>query len=251
MRRLPACKQVSLAAGMFRVRNIGSTVLINCCPVPDFPLELTAGLRNWEAMSMFHCPNCASPVTPKAATVKLTACEACGTTLFIEDAQARLAGDAGVMHDTPLLFGLGSAIRLGGHQLQILGHARFSYGRGYWDEFWALDDKGAPCWVSIDEGDIVMQRVLQRAAWPRYDGYLRLGQRIDHDSVEFAVAEEDDAECIAVRGSFDQPLLVGERYRFVNLQGDDGTLLSAEFQGSRREWYHGQWYDPFEVEVLA
>ncbi|WP_156916804.1 MULTISPECIES: hypothetical protein [Leisingera] len=44
---------------------------------------------------------------------------------------------------------------------------------------------------------------------------------------------------------------VEARYRFVNLLGDDGTLLSGEFQGSSREWYRGHWFDPFEVEVLA
>ncbi|WP_156916803.1 hypothetical protein [Leisingera aquimarina] len=95
-------------------------------------------------MSTFHCPNCASPVTPAAAAVKLTACESCGTTLFIEDAQARLAGEAGIMHATPMLFGLGGTTRLGGRSLQILGHARFAYGRGFWDEFWALDTSGTP-----------------------------------------------------------------------------------------------------------
>ncbi|KIC20291.1 DUF4178 domain-containing protein [Leisingera sp. ANG-Vp] len=202
-------------------------------------------------MSTFHCPNCASPVSPAAASVKLTACESCGTTLFLEDDQARLAGEQGVMHEAPMLFGLGSSIRLGGRTMQILGHARFSYGRGFWEEFWALDDGNSPCWVSLDEGDIVMQRVLRRPEWPKYDGYLKLGGTLNYEGELFTVSEEDDAECVAVRGSFDQALIVGERYRFVNLQGEDGTLLSGEFQGSSREWYRGQWYDPFEVEVLA
>ncbi|WP_264211275.1 DUF4178 domain-containing protein [Leisingera thetidis] len=202
-------------------------------------------------MSAFHCPNCASPVAPAAAMVKMAACAACGTTLFIADEQARLAGEAGVMHAAPLLFGLGSTIRLDGRTLRILGHARFSYGRGFWDEFWALDARDEPCWVSLDEGDIVLQRELDRAAWPRYDGRLALGRTVELDGVSFTVTEEDDAECVAVRGSFDQALVVGGRYRFVNLQGGDGTLLSGEFHGTSREWYRGAWYDPFEAEVLA
>lgn len=200
-------------------------------------------------MSSLHCPNCAHPITRIVASVRLTTCASCGSTLFLEQEQTLLAGEQGVMHDVPMLFGLGDTIRLGRQSVQILGHARFSYGRGFWEEFWALDDDGAPIWVSLDEGDIVLQRGLSRANWPKYDGYLKLGWSITYGDETFTVVEDDTAECIAVRGSFDQALLVGEHYRFVNLQGEDGTFLSGEFLGAEREWYSGHWYDPFDVEV--
>lgn len=202
-------------------------------------------------MTQIQCPNCANPVSPDAPAVRMMTCGACGSTLFLDDAQARLAGGQGVMHDAPMLFGLGDTIRLGGRRLRLLGHARFSYGRGFWDEFWALDSQEAPCWVSLDEGDIVLQRSLAPRGWPRYDGYLKLGSTVTHDGLTYTVTEVDEAECTGLRGSFGHALQVGERYRFVNLTGDDGSFLSGEFLGGSQEWYLGHWFDPFEAEVLS
>ncbi len=162
-----------------------------------------------------------------------------------------MAGEQGVMHDVPLLFGLNSHIRLGRGSYHIVGHARFSYGRGTWDEFCALDHAGAPVWISVDEGDIILQQEIQPANWPRFDGYLKLGHGIKYDGESFRVVEDATGECIALRGSFDEPLHVGESYRYVNLQGADGGLLSAEIDGDQYSWFMGRWFDPFEVEVLS
>lgn len=181
----------------------------------------------------------------------MVTCDSCGTSLFLSDHAAEQAGEGGVMHDVPLLFGLGDDIRLGRNRYHIVGHARFSYGRGTWDEFCALDQGGAPIWISVDEGDIVVQEEIPRAKWPRYDGYLKLGQSFDYAGDSFSVVETAGAECIALRGSFDEPLRVGETYAYFNLQGADGQLLSAEVVGDQQAWYLGRWFDPFEVEVLT
>ncbi len=203
-------------------------------------------------MTQHQCPNCGSPAQPAFDAVKMMSCEACGTTLFLSDAQTRAAGEQGVMHEVPMLFGLGNQVRIGFETYQIVGHARYSYGRGTWDEFCTVDGYGNTHWISVDEGDIIVQRELHSPKdWPRYDGYLKLGTVLDHKKETFTVVEDGSAECVAVRGSFDHVLTVGQRYRFVNLQGNQGRLLSGEFEGDSRTWYMGQWHDPFDVEVIA
>ena len=50
---------------------------------------------------------------------------------FLEDEVARLAGEGGFMHETPLLFDVGDEIEIDFHRIRVLGHARFSYWRGF------------------------------------------------------------------------------------------------------------------------
>jgi hypothetical protein len=200
-------------------------------------------------MNEMHCPNCGDLVSPAIKSVKMITCASCTTTLLLEDAGLRLAGEQGVLHDVPMLFGLGDHLRIGKASYDILGHARFSYGRGTWDEFWAIDGQGAPVWISVDEGDLIVQRILARADWPKYDGYLRLGSTFLYKAEEFRVDEVGTGTCTGLKGSFGHELTVGESYKFLNLQGEDGGVLSAEIQGAQYEWFIGHWVDPFEVKV--
>lgn len=200
-------------------------------------------------MSDFNCPNCGNGISPAIKAIKMLSCPSCGTTLFLEDQGAKVAGEAGVMHDMPLLFGLGDTVQIASWQFAVLGHARFSYGRGTWDEFFCRREDGALRWISVDEGDVVIQQEVSRRDWPRYDRTLKLGRQIRYDGEDFTVIEMDEATCVALRGSFDHPLSVGERYDFVNLQDEHGRLLSGEFQGDYRDWYTGVWVDPFDIRV--
>lgn len=196
-----------------------------------------------------HCPNCGDLVSPVISSVKMITCNSCTTTLLLEDAGLRLAGEQGVLHDVPMLFGVGDVLRIGTQDYETLGHARFSYGRGTWDEFWVSDASGMPFWISVDEGDLIVQRRLLRSQWPKYDGYLRLGNRVQYEGDEYRVSEVGTGTCIGLKGSFGHQLTVGESYRFLNLQGENGGVLSAEIEGPQYEWFLGDWIDPFEVEV--
>jgi Domain of unknown function (DUF4178) len=216
-------------------------------------------------MNEMHCPNCGDLVSPAIKRVKMITCASCTTTLLLEDAGLRLAGEQGVLHDVPMLFGLGDTLRIAKPsyevpgatmgpsttRYEVLGHARFSYGRGTWDEFWAIDGQGAPVWISVDEGDLILQRLLARADWPKYDGYLRLGSSLKYNIEAFRVEEIGTGTCIGLKGSFGHQLTVGESYQFLNLQGDEARVLSAEIQGAQREWFIGHWVDPFDVEVQS
>lgn len=201
------------------------------------------------SMENFNCPNCGtqSPVELKAA--KLAACPSCDTTLFLQDAQVKLAGKQGVMHDAPLLFGLGNRLGLGGKSIRLLGHARYSYGRGFWDEFCGIDTTGAISWISIDEGDVVVQERLPKGHQPKFAPPFKLGESLDFQGTIYRVSEVESAKCVALRGQFDETLNMGETYDFVDASAEDGTLLSGEFWDNTVAWFHGRWYDPFAIDV--
>jgi hypothetical protein len=150
------------------------------------------------------------------------------------------------MHDMPLLFSVGQQVRLGKLDLQVLGHARFSYGRGSWDEFWCLEAGGKGYWVSVDEGDIVVQVPIKSAP---LSPEMSVGEMLQHQAVVYRVVERGAGECVALRGQFDEDLAIGETFAYANAQSDDGRLISCEVSDGETLWFSGKWYDPFEVQV--
>ncbi|MES0827109.1 DUF4178 domain-containing protein [Ruegeria sp. SCP11] len=153
------------------------------------------------------------------------------------------------MHDAPLLFELGDTIELGRKSIQILGHARYSYGRGFWDEFCGVSQKGTISWISVDEGDVVEQVRISDAQMPKARPPFKPGEALEFKSTTYTVTEVEKAECIALSGQFDEELQVGETYAFVNAAADGYRLLSGEFWGDGAIWYEGRWFDPFGVKV--
>ena len=202
-------------------------------------------------MTRFSCPNCGDDITPAIARARLMTCPSCGSSVLIESEAVTLAGQAGVMAEVPMLFDIGDTVVCGKTAITLHGHARFSYGRGFWEEFWGETPKGESMWVSVDEGDIVVQKPVPARNHPRGRDGFRIGQVLTCQDQRFDVVELDEAECVAIRGSFDEALSVGETYRFVNAQSSGGLLLSGEFWEGGQLWFLGFWFDPFEVKVRA
>ena len=198
-------------------------------------------------MNDLNCPTCGASLGPRFGVLKMISCAHCGTTSYLEDDQFRAAGQSGVMHDGPQLLALDRPVRIAGRLYTPRGQARFSYGRGEWDEFWAHDPQGEGAWISVDEGDVVVQVALAPGNAPRPKGPLVMGQALSARGESFAVSEIEDATCIALRGVFPEVLRLGERYRFVNATAPSGRLLSGEEGPDGWDWFVGDWVDPFEV----
>ncbi len=194
-----------------------------------------------------NCPNCGSQVDLAVPGVKTTTCGACGTSLFIQDDAFELAGEQGVMHDGPMLFDIDDRIILGRQEFHVLGHIRYSYGPGWWDEFWALDPQESPVWISVDEGDVIVQITVPQNKWPRAKTPPKLGGKLSSDGIEYRVIEADQGVCIGFRGTLPTQPVLGETHDFVNCQADTDGLLSGEFWGGERAWFVGEWIDPFDI----
>ncbi|WP_242650557.1 DUF4178 domain-containing protein [Cognatiyoonia koreensis] len=179
----------------------------------------------------------------------MTTCDACGTTIYLRDDGFLNAGTAGEMHDAPMLFALGDQVVIEEAKFQTIGHARFDYGPGWWDEFYALDGNGKGAWISVDEGEIILQRAVEEPLKGAPKTVPRLGQVLMINGYDYRVRERDEATCIALRGEFPETLTVGETYRFINARNQYADVLSGEFSADETHWFIGQWIDPFDIKV--
>jgi predicted nucleic acid-binding Zn-ribbon protein len=195
------------------------------------------------------CPNCGHGFAALRRSTRMFDCPSCGTTLFRENDALAPIGNHGEMHTTPMLFGLGDRVEAGGEVFEIVGHARFDYGRGVWDEMWGLDANGDGVWLSVDEGDVALQRAFAPGSGPRQPDPMPVGHDFIYQGRPYTVTEADTATCTAIRGEFPEKLEVGERYRFVNAAGREGALLSGEFWDGGHDWFEGVWLDPFTITV--
>lgn len=200
-------------------------------------------------MADLNCPNCGYGLAPRFSAAKMTTCPSCATTLFLDGSHMETLGSSGDMHEAPMLFEIGQTVQSDRLVCDIVGHARFDYGPGWWDEFFAIKRDGAEVWISVDEGDVILQEWVPMDKAPDLKKPPRLGAVLTAFGAPFRVTEHSSAACIAVRGEFPELLHVGLEYSYVNCQGDDGLMLSGEFSTGDPDWYIGQWLDPFALRV--
>ena len=192
------------------------------------------------------CPNCGAALPPVIAHARAVSCDFCGTSVVLEDDAVRAAGEAGVMLDAPELIRVGEAVRLADRgTFEAVGHVRYDYGRGHWDEYFGLLD-GTPAWVSVDEGDVALQWPVEDP--PRDAAQLfRRGAKTVWRGDPYAVTEVETATLIGFRGQLPEAVAVGETHLYANLSGPGGLILSGERWDGGTAWFAGLWIDPFRV----
>ncbi len=200
--------------------------------------------------SEFHCENCGAALPRRFRHSRMIVCPSCGSTSVLKDEAFRLAGTGGVMQDAPSLVALGVEMLAGSQRVTPIGHARFDYGRGWWDEYWCLQGRGDSrgCWLSVDEGDYALEWPVDEDLWPP-ERNLTLGQRVTVDMRPYTVTEAENATCIAVRGEFPEELTVGETHLYYDLSAPGAGLATYEVWEGGRGWTSGVWIDPWDVRA--
>lgn len=201
------------------------------------------------ALGGLNCGNCGAELPWRFQHSRMITCPQCGTTSVLRDKGFELAGSGGVMQDAPSLVTLGDALRVGSTRLTPVGHARFGYGRGWWDEYWCIVSGGdSGCWLSVDEGDYAIEYPLAESRWPNV-GKLALGQTLEISGTRFIVTEAESATCLAIRGEFPEELILGETHLYYDLSGPAGEIVTFEVWDDGRSWTIGNWVDPWDVHA--
>lgn len=196
------------------------------------------------------CPNCGNTLAPRLQQSKVAGCDACGSTVMLADGQFLAPGAAGEMHEGPTFLKLGVTADFGPESFTPLGLIRYSYGRGWWDEFWCREERSHEgVWISVDEGDLVLERPMPDYLWPALTGAVRIGSTTSFNGKVYTAKEAESAECIAFRGELPEAPALGERHDFVNFTGEGGEALSLEIWPGGRAWHEGRWIDPYEVRI--
>ena len=181
-------------------------------------------------------------------------CAYCKTSLFLEDEAVKSAGEKSVITDIPSIFSLGKRYSYKGDVFETLGRIQFDYGGGYWDEWWVIDDKGRGFWISMDEGDVAIEKAVKINTPADYDRLpdcdsLEIGQKIRLPYAFVTISEIGSAECAALEGKLPEVISPGERHEYAHGSGKKGELLTLECCEGKKTVYEGRWVDPFEIKA--
>lgn len=194
--------------------------------------------------SRFNCPQCGDKLAPQFRHSKLIVCQSCNSTIFLEDDAVRLAGKESALIPMMSLLKLNVPFEYQTKTYLPVGHVRYRYDRGYWDEWWVIGNNGAGIWVSVDEGDFAFEKKVKLKEDIRFES-LKLGQRIG----SWQVTELDRAHCEGFEGELPEIIKVGDTFDYAHLSGPKDALMTLEFPPSGLIAYKGKWIDPFEVKT--
>jgi hypothetical protein len=130
---------------------------------------------------------------------------------------------------------------------------RYSYGRGFWEEWWLKDESNNEYWLSVDEGDMVLEKEVKGTMTPELFRGLKIGAYMDD---EWMVTEVGEGECMGFSGSLPKIITKGDKHQYVHFSGKAAKLRTIELHTSKKQeksiiTFEGVWIDPFEIKGVV
>lgn len=192
----------------------------------------------------FNCPQCGYTLSLYFRHTKLIQCASCKSTIFLEDDSTRLSGDSSVLAPEISILTLNTPFFYKQKSYLPIGKIRYSYGRGFWEEWWVKDTKNNEYWLSIDEGDLVLQQKIELPYPDSLFEQLHIGL-VTSDA--WIVTELGVATCEGFEGSLPKSITPGSTYNYAHLSGKNAKLRTLELTEGKLEAYEGKWLSPFDI----
>lgn len=191
-----------------------------------------------------NCPQCGYPLPIYFKWTKLVQCPACKSSIFLEDESIKLIGKSSTLSPEPSLLAIGEPIIIENKSFLPLGKIRYSYGRGFWEEWFLKGESNREFWLSIDEGDFALERPLNIPLPFKDFRELRVGGEYG----KYVVTEKNRAECVGFEGELPREVKIGEVYEYAHLSKGGASLVTVEYQDGNLRIFVGEWIDPFKIK---
>ena len=195
----------------------------------------------------YNCPQCGDRLAIHFKYTKLVKCQSCGSSIFLEDESVKLIGKSSVLSPEPSLIELYKMFKLQGKTFTPLGKIRYGYGRGFWEEWFLKDEKNQEFWLSIDEGDFVLEQKVKFSLPFKSTTNFEVGTQ--HG--KYLVSEKGEGRCMGFEGELPHNIEIGEKHQYIHLSQGGGNLMTLEFREGSSQTFKGKWIDPLDIEVLG
>ncbi|HIP51776.1 MAG TPA: DUF4178 domain-containing protein [Campylobacterales bacterium] len=203
-------------------------------------------LYNYDKNSTHNCPQCGDALEIHFQYSKLIKCSSCGSSIFLEDDAVKFIGKSSALSPEPSIIELHKPFKLQGKTFTPLGKIRYSYGRGFWEEWFLKDNGNQEFWLSIDEGDFVLQTKVQLSLPFKPSSKFTVGGKYGN----YLITEKGSGTCVGFEGELPEEILINEVHQYVHLSEGGGNLITLEFTDGSSQTFKGKWIDPLDIEVL-
>ncbi len=188
------------------------------------------------------CPSCGASYDIHNPGVIMVSCEYCGNAVYWDEEKVQ---DAGKQAHVPEGFSRlyrGAAGSLLHKRFVVLGRARYSFGHGFWDEWYLEMNDGSMAWLIEDNHELALETELPDIKIGPIESF-QPGQVLEMADKQYHIQEVGQAECVGVEGALPKHLEVGEKYPYVDASSLDGRYtLSIEFDDDEEPAvYAGHW----------
>ncbi len=196
-------------------------------------------------LSTLQCPQCGYELPLYFKYTKLIKCTSCKSSIFLEDGTSANIGESSALTQEPSLIEIGISFEYDGVSYLPVGMVRYSYGRGFWEEWWLKDSKGNGWWLSVDEGDMVLEQPISNPYGNVENLTLSLGAKLG----DWFVSEMGTGVCEGFEGSLPKEIAIGSQYRYIHLSSHGSKLRTIELHSKGVEVYEGEWIDTFGIRT--
>ncbi len=193
-----------------------------------------------------NCPQCGYSLPIYFRWTKLVQCPSCKSSIFLEDEGVKLVGEASTLSPEPSLLELRVPISIENKTYTPLGKIRYSYGRGFWEEWFLVDSKNREFWLSVDEGDFVLESKAKIVLPFKSIDRLSVGKKYG----KFVVTEMGEGRCVGFEGELPESISIGDIHRYAHMSEGGTSLMTVESSSDGMRVFRGNWIDPFIIKRL-
>ena len=210
--------------------------------------EKKEALYHIDKEKTINCPQCGDLIDVHFKWTRLIVCNSCKSTLFLNPKGNILRlGDFSELSPEPSLVKLHEAIKIDNQVYLPLGKIRYSYGRGFWEEWFLKGAKNREFWLSIDEGDFVLQQRIKMSLPFKNPREVVVGKEYSR----YIATEKGWGKCVGFEGELPERIKLDAVHYYIHLSRGEGKLLTVEYENEQvTESYTGQWIVPFSIEKV-
>lgn len=174
----------------------------------------------------------------------MVSCPSCKSSIFLHDKSVEVIGMFSDLSPEPSLLKLRDPIIIDKKTYLPLGKVRYAYGRGFWEEWFLKGEDNREYWLSIDEGDFVLEHKMSITLPFKSPHIVKVGRRYG----DFLATEKGKGECVGFEGELPQLIEVGRVHYYLHLSRGGGKLVTVEFTDGVDQIFMGEWIDPLTIK---
>lgn len=198
---------------------------------------------------LVSCSSCGAEVRLwNPASISVT-CEFCDTISLLVDANWTDSGHQSRLSQGFSKLYVGCAFRMKDRDFQVLGRVRYSFGRGFWDEWYVLEDTGECHWVTEDDHEFALQQKIDTPVELAQQRGFEVGQQISILNVPCQILEVGRACCLGIEGELPRNIVPDEEYAYADGSSLDGKYtVGFEFDENTPTLFWGEWLSPTDIQ---
>ena len=188
------------------------------------------------------CPSCGATHDVLNPGVITVVCEYCGNAVYWDEEKIRSAGKQSVLPEGFSRLYRGATGSLDHRRFIVMGRVRYSFGKGFWDEWFLEFNDGSIGWLTEDNHELALQTRTSPGRIPAAES-LHPGKSFNiRKDTTVVVREVGEAECIGVEGDLPIAVTTGETYKFADAGTPDGRFVfGIEYDADPPTVFIGKW----------